>query len=210
MIGVLTVLRAAARGAPHFAWLDEARRARARAAVARGVDCLLRLQVEINGVRTGWGQQHDAKTLAPAARGPLSRPASRRPTRWRWCVSLWARTGPPELIARLDAAVAWLGQVRLNGHQGDAGGGAAGGVFPSPDGFRCRGGGGSRGPAALAAHGGARHQPRAVLGPRRRDQSTRWPNRSRAPHRVGLVRLLAAPLRLLENDYPAWRAKQGK
>lgn len=116
MVGILTVLRDAARAAPHFVWLDDARRARARTAVERGIDCLLRMQVEVNGARTGWGQQHDAKTLAPAAARTFE-PACLSPADTVEVVRfLMGEERPsPELIARLDAAVAWLGQVRVTG-----------------------------------------------------------------------------------------------
>ena len=42
MVGVLTVLRDVAAGKPPYAFVDEARRAKARAAVSRGIDIILR------------------------------------------------------------------------------------------------------------------------------------------------------------------------
>ena len=64
MIGVLTLLREVADGAVPF--VDGERRERARAAVAKGQDCILRSQVVVDGKRTVWCAQHDEKTLAPA------------------------------------------------------------------------------------------------------------------------------------------------
>ncbi len=50
---------------PDFAFLDEPIRARARQAVARGIDCILRCQVVVRGELTVWGAQHDAQTFEP-------------------------------------------------------------------------------------------------------------------------------------------------
>lgn len=49
-----------------FAWLDDDRKAKARAAVDRGIDCILKCQVIVNGQRTVWCAQHDEVTLEPA------------------------------------------------------------------------------------------------------------------------------------------------
>ena len=65
MIGILNVLQDAADGAPHFAWLDPARRLRAREAVNRGVACILDCQIKVDGALTGWRQQHDETTHEP-------------------------------------------------------------------------------------------------------------------------------------------------
>src|SRR5690606_6420730 len=67
MVGVLRVLQAAAEPQPHFAWLDAERRQRAAAAVERGIECILRCQIRVDGRLTGWCQQHDRETLEPAA-----------------------------------------------------------------------------------------------------------------------------------------------
>ncbi len=77
MVEVLEVLRDAETGKAPFAWLDEARRAKARAAVDRGIACILRCQVVQDGKLTAWAAQHDEVTLAPA----WARSSSRRRSR---------------------------------------------------------------------------------------------------------------------------------
>ena len=116
MIGILTVLRDAAKGAPHFRWLDESRRERARVAVAKGVDCIVKMQVVSHGVRTGWGQQHDEKTLVPVAARTFE-PACVSPSETTEIVSFLLREDPPSaaIVESVDAAVAWLKKVRLTG-----------------------------------------------------------------------------------------------
>jgi PelA/Pel-15E family pectate lyase len=116
MVGILTVLKAAADGETHFAWLDAARRARARSAVERGLACVRRMQIRVKGTPTGWGQQHDARTLeATAAR--TFEPACISPADTTEIVRFLMRLErpAPEIMAAVDAAVAWLRAVRLTG-----------------------------------------------------------------------------------------------
>lgn len=64
MVNLMRLLRDAA-AAPDFAFLGEERRARARAAFDRGVDCILKCQITVNGRKTVWCAQHDELTLEP-------------------------------------------------------------------------------------------------------------------------------------------------
>ena len=66
MIGVLNLLRDIVRKEPAYAFVDESRRARSEQAITRGIDCILKSQIIVNGKRTVWCAQHDEKTLAPA------------------------------------------------------------------------------------------------------------------------------------------------
>jgi len=116
MIGCLAVLQAAAERRPHFAWLDEARRARAADAVRRGIECLLRCQIRAGGRLTGWGQQHDPVTfetvgartfeLACIAPGDTAEVAE---------FLMGVPRPSPEIVLAVDAAVAWLTKVKLTG-----------------------------------------------------------------------------------------------
>jgi PelA/Pel-15E family pectate lyase len=66
MIGVLRVLRDIARKANEYEFVDDERRARAEAAVARSIRLILKLQVVVKGKKTVWAAQYDEKTLEPA------------------------------------------------------------------------------------------------------------------------------------------------
>jgi len=48
-----------------YAWLSDDRRAAAEKAIDRGIDCIVKCQVEVDGELTVWCAQHDAETLAP-------------------------------------------------------------------------------------------------------------------------------------------------
>lgn len=116
MIGILNVLQDAAERKPHFEWLDDHRRRQAHDAVQRAVDCILRSQIVVNGIRTGWCQQHDEVSLEP-------RPArtfelvSICPQETSDIIRFLMRQPPPnvKLVTAVDAAVAWLKAVQLHG-----------------------------------------------------------------------------------------------
>lgn len=64
MIGVMELLRDIARSG-EFAFLPKGMRERAGAAEQRGLACILKCQVVINGKPTVWCAQHDSVTLKP-------------------------------------------------------------------------------------------------------------------------------------------------
>jgi hypothetical protein len=66
MIGVMKLLRDVAAGKTAYAFVDDVRRANAARAVEKGIECILKTQVIVNGRRTVWCAQHDEVTLAPA------------------------------------------------------------------------------------------------------------------------------------------------
>ena len=116
MANVLAVLRAVGEGMEPFAWTDEARRARARDAVARAIDCILRCQVVRAGVRTIWAAQHDETTFAPAwARKyePPTLASAESVGVVRFLMGLERPT--PEVVAAVEAAVAWFERTRIMG-----------------------------------------------------------------------------------------------
>jgi len=109
MAGVLAVLHDVAGGREPFTFVDAALRPKAAAAVARGVDCILRCQVVEHGVKTVWCAQHDEQTLAPApARRfePVSLSGNESVGVVRFLMSL--EEPSPEVRAAIEAAVAWF------------------------------------------------------------------------------------------------------
>lgn len=116
MIGILNVLKDASDTAPHWKWLDDARRCRAADAVTRGVECILNCQIRAGEARTGWCQQHDEKTYeaAPARTFEL---ASGCPQETTEIVRFLMRLEKPDgrIIKAIDNAVEWLSRVKLSG-----------------------------------------------------------------------------------------------
>jgi PelA/Pel-15E family pectate lyase len=64
MVKLLELMRDVARSSD-FDFLDQARRDSARSAFDKGIRCIVRCQVKVNGRPTVWCAQHDEKTLEP-------------------------------------------------------------------------------------------------------------------------------------------------
>ena len=117
MVNVLEFLRDAARGEPPYSFVNADRRARAAAAVAKGIDCILRTQVrDAQGRLTAWCAQHDETTLAPAwARNfeppSLSGGESVGITRFLMAVE----RPSPEVRDAVEGAIAWFEKVKITG-----------------------------------------------------------------------------------------------
>jgi PelA/Pel-15E family pectate lyase len=90
--------------------------ARAQAAHARALDALLASQIRVNGVRTGWCQQHDALTLAPVGARNFEPVALSSSETSRLLTMLMRLPKPsPDIVAAIDAGAAWLKSVAVNG-----------------------------------------------------------------------------------------------
>ena len=116
MAGVLELLRDVARGQSVYAFVDEARRAKSDKAVERGVECILKTQVKVDGTLTVWGAQHDATTFAPApARKfePVSLASRESVAVTRFLMSI--ERPDARVVAAVEAAVAWFNSTRLSG-----------------------------------------------------------------------------------------------
>ena len=116
MIRVLTLLRDVAAGTPHYAFVDAGRRTKAGAAVARGLDVILRTQLKQGGALTAWCAQYDERTLEPAwARNyePPTLSGSESVGIVRFLMEVDQPT--PEVAAAVEGAVAWLKSVAIKG-----------------------------------------------------------------------------------------------
>jgi PelA/Pel-15E family pectate lyase len=116
MIHALTLLRDVAANWPPYDFVDPGRRAKATAAVARGVDCILRTQIRQDGKLTAWCAQHDEKTLAPAWARNYEIPSLSGEESVgivRFLMQIEQPT--PEIIAAVEGAVAWLKSVTITG-----------------------------------------------------------------------------------------------
>ncbi len=115
MVNLMTLLRDVATTEP-FAFVDEARRTAAEKAFDRGIACILKSQVTVNGKKTVWCAQHDEVTLEP------------RPARTFELVSLSGAESAgiltllmtlekpgPEVIEAVEAGVRWFDDAKLTG-----------------------------------------------------------------------------------------------
>ncbi|WP_116125537.1 pectate lyase [Lewinella sp. IMCC34183] len=114
MIGTMEFLRDVGRGA--YPFVDAERMANSRAAVTRGVDVLLKMQVRVDGQLTAWCAQHDPVTLEPAkarAYELVSLSGSESVGVVRFLMEM--EDPSPEVVRAVTAAVDWFERVKLTG-----------------------------------------------------------------------------------------------
>ncbi len=117
MVQVATLMGAAARGEPEFAFLSASMRQRAADSERRAIANLLDTQINILGQKTLWAQQYDALTLAPtSARNyePAALSSSESAAVLIYLMSLPAPS--PELILAVRSGVRVLRELALAGY----------------------------------------------------------------------------------------------
>jgi len=116
MIGAMTVLRDVAENKPPYAFVDENRREKARKAVQRGIECILKCQIIVAGKRTAWCQQHDDKTFEPKPARAFEPPAITACESVGIVEFLMSIDNPrQEIIEAVQNAVAWFDSVKITG-----------------------------------------------------------------------------------------------
>jgi len=116
MIGVMRLLRDIAANQIEFNFVDEDRRLMAQLAVRKGIECILKTQVVVDGQLTAWCAQHDVQTLEPVkARVYEHLSLSGKETVSIVWLLMEIENPSSEIIAAIQGAIAWLDQVRING-----------------------------------------------------------------------------------------------
>jgi len=111
---VLQLLLDVAARKGDYGFIPEAVAADARVAADKAVKVALASQIVINGVRTGWCQQHDALTLAPVgARNFEPVALSSFETAKLLMVLMQLPDPSPEVKAAVSAGVEWLQRVAM-------------------------------------------------------------------------------------------------
>ena len=115
MVRILELLRDVSESSD-YGFLETAYRTQAKAAVTKGIDCILRTQIKQDGELTAWCAQHDEKTLAPAwARSyePPSISGAESVGVVRFLMSVEEPT--PAIIAAVEGAAEWFRSVAIHG-----------------------------------------------------------------------------------------------
>ena len=116
MVGVLKLLRDIAQEKAVYSFVDVDRRSRARDALQKGIDCILKTQVVVKGQRTVWGAQHDEITLLPAparAFEPASLASGESVGVVRFLMSLSKPN--QQIIDAVESAVKWFETSKIAG-----------------------------------------------------------------------------------------------
>lgn len=119
MINALRVLSAVATGDDGFDFLDDSCASSAKAAVQKGIDCILSLQVRQADTLAIWAAQYDEKTLLPAqARSyePVSLSTSESVGIVRF---LMDQPPTPAIEKAVHAAIKWFEEHDIEGYRFD-------------------------------------------------------------------------------------------
>ena len=115
-IGAMTALRDIAQDRSAYPFVDARLRARCAEAVSKGLDCILKCQIEVGGRKTAWCAQHDEKSLAPRKARTYelaSISGSESVGIVRFLMEIDKPT--PEVIDAIQGAVAWFNKAKLMG-----------------------------------------------------------------------------------------------
>ena len=110
------ILHDVAEGAPDYKFLPAAMVKRAGPAAQRGIDCLLKLQIVENGVKTAWAQQYDALTLEPTSARNYEMASLTSDESFPVVEFFMSLPNPtPAEVATVHAACAWFVKVEIFG-----------------------------------------------------------------------------------------------
>ncbi|WP_322906046.1 pectate lyase [Paenibacillus campi] len=115
MINVLILLDEVANKKGDFSFIDSGLASRAKQAVDKGVDCILKTQVTSGGKLTAWGQQHDASSLKPAGARAFEVPSLSAGESVGIVKFLKTRPSNSQINASIKAAEDWFKAVKITG-----------------------------------------------------------------------------------------------
>lgn len=116
MIHVLRLLRDIGNRLTDYAFVDDQRAQASAAAVQKGIDCILRCQIVVDGQKTGWCAQHDEVTLAPAQARAYELPSeSGQEGAGVWEFLMTVDQPSPEIVYAIESAERWFSSVQITG-----------------------------------------------------------------------------------------------
>jgi PelA/Pel-15E family pectate lyase len=118
MTHAVEILHDVATGAPDYAFVPRDLVQRAGPAAERGIDCLLKLQIVENGVKTAWAQQYDPLTLEPTSARNYEMASLTSDESFPVVEFLMQLKNPtPAQVAAVYDAVAWIEKVEIHGYR---------------------------------------------------------------------------------------------
>ncbi len=116
MSRVMLFVREVVTDNEHYDFVDADRRKAAKAAWDRGIDCILKCQIKVDGKLTVWCAQHDEVDFSPRPARAFE-PVSLSGCESVGVIRLLMKVDHPtrEVINAVDSAVAWLEAVKITG-----------------------------------------------------------------------------------------------
>lgn len=116
MMGVMTMLREVSQGGGAYAFVSEGLRKRCAKALKKGVECVLKCQIVVEGKRTAWCAQHDEMTLVPRKARSYELPSISGSESVEVVRFLMGIEQPsPEVVTAIRSAISWFGVAKLTG-----------------------------------------------------------------------------------------------
>ncbi len=116
MIGVMRLLRDVAEGDGPFEFVETATRERCGAAIAKGLEVILKTQIVVDGTPTAWCAQHDEHDFSPAKARTYELPSISGQESIGIVEYLMDIDEPsPEIRAAIKNAVAWFEAAKITG-----------------------------------------------------------------------------------------------
>ncbi|WP_242689034.1 pectate lyase [Pedobacter sp. SYSU D00535] len=117
MVNVLNILQDIALKENDFEAVNAKYIPLAKAAVEKGVSCILKTQVKVDGKLTAWAAQYDEKSLEPA-KARAFEPASLSSAESVGIVLFLMRLSDPspEVKTAINAAMSWFEKVKIEGY----------------------------------------------------------------------------------------------
>ena len=116
MIGAMSVLRDITEKKPEYAFVDKARRQKAEKSVRKGIECILKCQIVVDGKKTAWCAQHDEEIFVPRKARSYELPSISGSESVGVVRFLMSIDNPaPEIIEAVQSTVAWFDRVKLTG-----------------------------------------------------------------------------------------------
>jgi PelA/Pel-15E family pectate lyase len=115
MVGVMTLLRDVVKNRTEFSFIDDVRYGKAEIALQKGIECILKLQIKVDGELTVWCAQYDEFTLEPAGARSYELPSLSGNESMGIVRFLMGIDNPsPEVIQSIQSAVKWFNSVKIN------------------------------------------------------------------------------------------------
>lgn len=87
-----------------------------RESLDKGIQCILDLQIEVDGIKTGWASQYDPKTLEPTFGRAYEMPAIASSESVKVVKFLMSINNPEkEIIQAVDSCMEWFDKVKVEG-----------------------------------------------------------------------------------------------
>lgn len=118
MINVMKIMRDASLGKAPFAFFPDSVKQKAKTALDKGIDCILKTQYVQNGKLTVWCAQHDEKTLKPANARAFELASLSGQESDDIVLFLMSLSKPSQAVVNsVEAAVEWFHNTEIDGYK---------------------------------------------------------------------------------------------